>query len=222
MPMIIKGGKRYCSSSNLAEDIIYDNENSGLEATNTQEAIDELKADIQEAFQLGTSRKTQLISSLPSKFGLTSTSTWSDIFNKLSIYYPNSYEVISNLAKADWIFDTSSYSGNTASYKKGGSLSMTASRLGGVGNYCKATSASIDITPFSQIVCNFSSTGSKNKVQLSTTDGTLTLRNGVTTSLKKYSGDAKIIVYCETYDSNDDDPYYEDGVITVNTITFKA
>lgn len=48
MTMIIKGGKRYCSSSNLAEDIIYDNENSGLEATDIQGAIDELNSKLGE------------------------------------------------------------------------------------------------------------------------------------------------------------------------------
>ena len=46
MPMIIKGGKRYCSSSNLAKDIIYDNETSDMDATNVQNAINELNTNL--------------------------------------------------------------------------------------------------------------------------------------------------------------------------------
>lgn len=40
--MIIKNRKRYCSTSGDAKDIIYNNENSSLEATNVQNAIDEM------------------------------------------------------------------------------------------------------------------------------------------------------------------------------------
>ena len=46
MPMIIKGGKRYCSSGNIAKDMIYNNKTSELKATNVQDAIDELDADL--------------------------------------------------------------------------------------------------------------------------------------------------------------------------------
>lgn len=46
MTMIIKNGKRYCSSSNLAEDIIYNNETGGLEATDVQNAIDEINFNL--------------------------------------------------------------------------------------------------------------------------------------------------------------------------------
>lgn len=42
MPMIIKNGRKYCTSSTLADDVIYDNRNSGLKAGTVGAAIDEL------------------------------------------------------------------------------------------------------------------------------------------------------------------------------------
>ena len=46
MPMIIKNGKRYCSTGGEAENVVYNNTESGLEATNMQDAIDELNSNL--------------------------------------------------------------------------------------------------------------------------------------------------------------------------------
>lgn len=46
MTMIIKNRKRYCSTSGDAKDIIYNNENSSLEATDVQNAIDEMQNNL--------------------------------------------------------------------------------------------------------------------------------------------------------------------------------
>lgn len=46
MTMIIKNRKRYCSTSGDAKDIIYNNENSSLEATDVQNAIDEINFNL--------------------------------------------------------------------------------------------------------------------------------------------------------------------------------
>ena len=48
MPMIIKNNVRYCSTGGDAENIVYDNAESGMEATNMQDAIDELNSNIGE------------------------------------------------------------------------------------------------------------------------------------------------------------------------------
>lgn len=45
MPMIIKNNVRYCSTGGDAENIVYDNAESGMEATNMQDAIDELNSN---------------------------------------------------------------------------------------------------------------------------------------------------------------------------------
>ena len=46
MPMIIKNNVRYCSTGGDAENIVYDNAESGMEATNMQDAIDELNSNL--------------------------------------------------------------------------------------------------------------------------------------------------------------------------------
>lgn len=46
MPMIIKNNVRYCSTGGDAESIVYNNTESGMEATNMQDAIDELNSNI--------------------------------------------------------------------------------------------------------------------------------------------------------------------------------
>ena len=46
MPMIIKNNVRYCSTGGDAESIVYNNTESGMEATNMQDAIDELNSNL--------------------------------------------------------------------------------------------------------------------------------------------------------------------------------
>lgn len=46
MPMIIKNNMRYCSTGGDAESIVYNNTESGMKATNMQDAIDELNSNL--------------------------------------------------------------------------------------------------------------------------------------------------------------------------------
>lgn len=75
MPFIIKNGKYYASAgSNVAENIIYDNTESGLEANDVQGAINELNSnldnistDIETCFQSVSNGKTLLASAITDK-----------------------------------------------------------------------------------------------------------------------------------------------------------
>lgn len=169
---------------------------------------------INEVFQLGTSRKAQLISSLPSKFGLTADSTWNAIFEKLAVYYPATFDILSNFSSSNWSYTQSD---GTFTYTKGVSAYLTA--LYNTDSYCDARSSSFDITPFSKITCTWSQTGTQNFVRLITSDGEINLTNG-TTDISKYSGDAKIRIYCHSY--ADGSGYYARANITVNSIILKA
>lgn len=113
MPMIIKNGKRYCSTGGEAENIVYDNTNSGLDSTNMQDAIDELNsnldgisfvvdstgkitgyttntggADTVFPFSSDEMNKSEIIKSLQySDLGLTEDSSWADIIEALTNYF---------------------------------------------------------------------------------------------------------------------------------------
>jgi hypothetical protein len=120
MPMVIKNSKRYCTSSNAAKDIIYDNKNSGMTATNTQAAIDELKNNLcNEEFgynetgefchrQVGADTwlpfngdkkwKYMIVDSLQNtNLGLTYESTWEEIAAGLNQLFPETLNVLSYL-----------------------------------------------------------------------------------------------------------------------------
>lgn len=56
-----------CYGSDNANDIVYDNKNSGMSATNTQDAIDELKESLSECFQSVSNGKALVASAITGK-----------------------------------------------------------------------------------------------------------------------------------------------------------
>lgn len=130
MPMIIKGGKRYCSSGSIAKDMIYNNKISELKATNVQDAIDEINSNLTSdiPFKFGKNEdgkygyiitdedgadtvipfsdsdqfRLPIITALPPSFGLTEASTWADIIQAINKVYPDKYDILANFTKSNW------------------------------------------------------------------------------------------------------------------------
>lgn len=103
-----------CYGSDNANDIVYDNTTSGLTATNTKLAIDELatsvselNSNLEQVFQLGTNKKAQVVSSLAGlNLGLTNESTWDEICTTMSNKFPTSLYLIKDGVPNNDVFGT--------------------------------------------------------------------------------------------------------------------
>lgn len=94
-----------CYGSDSATDINYDNTSSGMSATNTQDAIDELKESLSECFQSVSNGKALVASAITDKgTPMDATATFEEMANAIRLFVlsPNSLSGSVSLGYLEW------------------------------------------------------------------------------------------------------------------------
>ena len=131
MPFIIKNGKYYASAgSNVAEDIIYDNTESGLSSQNVNDALDEITEKVESCFQSASDGKALIASAITGKgIETDATATFETMANNIgNIETGILLPTLTNPATEDKVLEGYEYI-DTAGNKKIGNLI-----LGGIFN----------------------------------------------------------------------------------------
>lgn len=144
MPFIIKNGKYYASAgSNVAEDIIYDNTESGLSSQNVNDALDEITEKVESCFQSASDGKALIASAITGKgIETDATATFAEMA-----------ENIENIETGSTL--TIEYELIEVSKSESAQVAFTLDRVTGIyGGLVKESSFTIPSSPISAIVGN--------------------------------------------------------------------
>lgn len=165
----------------------------------------------------GEEYRVQVVNRLKNiNVGITDDSSWEEIFEAMKTLFPSTYDVLANLAKADW----SLTGGETFTWKQTSIELSCGTTLG----YKQAQSKSINVSGFSKLSYSWSKGDTKGTqyVRLVHSGGTLNVPDGTgTLDVSSIVGEAYFILYAKSeryvYNST---YHYSSAKTTVTTLKF--